>query len=175
MQHVSVRQFRHHGFTMIEIMVIVSIAIMLTLWLTRIYYTGREKGWQTSCMNNQKQLASCILVYAQDHDETCPTSLGVWTMLRASRVPKDVFVCLARHVIVTSKLENDYGYNDAINGISLTQLTRPASTMITADGNSDDNVIRSPLQLATRHNNWLNASFIDGHVEYRSPVGLLNP
>ena len=165
----------HRGFTLMEVMVIVVILIGVTIVMVPLFANSRERGRQTACLNNQKQIAAMILLYAQDHEGLLPTSPTVWDTLRAQRLPKDLFVCPTVRKLNLTTLENDYVYNDAINGQELGQIRLPSSTMLTADGLSagGDNICRTQLDLLERHNNRLNASFVDGHMEWIPAEGLL--
>src|SRR5213592_1449649 len=47
------------------------IAILAAL-LFPVFARVREKGWQTTCLSNEKQIAAAVLMYMQDYDETFP-------------------------------------------------------------------------------------------------------
>ncbi|HEY3418222.1 MAG TPA: prepilin-type N-terminal cleavage/methylation domain-containing protein, partial [Armatimonadota bacterium] len=64
--------FYRRGFTLIELLVVIAIIAILAAILFPVFAKAREKARQTSCMNNQKQIATGILMFAQDHDETMP-------------------------------------------------------------------------------------------------------
>jgi len=165
----------HRGFSLIEVLVICAIVVGMISVFIPMLINSRERGRQTSCLNNQKQLATMIVTYTQDHDSMLPKSDSVWLTLRAIRLPKDVFVCLTVRQANLTSLENDYVYNDALSGQEMGQIHLPAATMVTADGRSvgNDNICRTQLDLAERHFRKLNASFLDGHVEFRQADGLL--
>jgi len=62
------------GFTLIELLVVVAIIALLAAVLFPVFARAREKGRQTVCSSNLKQLALAWLMYAQDYDETaCPS------------------------------------------------------------------------------------------------------
>ncbi len=74
---------RHHhslgGFTLIELLVVIAIISILTAILFPVFATAREKGRQTACASNEKQIGLAMLQYVQDYDECypCGTELGV--------------------------------------------------------------------------------------------------
>jgi prepilin-type N-terminal cleavage/methylation domain-containing protein/prepilin-type processing-associated H-X9-DG protein len=63
----------HHtgkrGFTLIELLVVIAVIAILAALLFPVFARVREKARQTSCLSNTKQLATALLMYAQDYDE----------------------------------------------------------------------------------------------------------
>ena len=57
------------GCTLIELLVVIAIIAILAAILFPVFARAREKARQTSCLNNHKQLALGMLMYAQDYDE----------------------------------------------------------------------------------------------------------
>ena len=70
---------RRHGFTLIELLVVIAIIAILAAILFPVFAKAREKARQASCLSNQRQLATGILSYTQDYDETLPPS-GRWNV-----------------------------------------------------------------------------------------------
>jgi prepilin-type N-terminal cleavage/methylation domain-containing protein/prepilin-type processing-associated H-X9-DG protein len=69
MSFISVRR---RGFTLIELLVVIAIIAILAAILFPVFAQAREKARQTSCTSNLKQLATGIMMYAQDYDELLP-------------------------------------------------------------------------------------------------------
>ena len=67
------------GFTLIELLVVIAIIAILAAILFPVFAKAREKARQTTCISNSRQIAVDILIYAQDHDETLPTTAVIWT------------------------------------------------------------------------------------------------
>ncbi|BDI29771.1 hypothetical protein CCAX7_18220 [Capsulimonas corticalis] len=60
------------GFTLIELLVVIAVIAILAAILFPAFAQAREKGRQTACASNEKQLSLAVLMYAQDNDETLP-------------------------------------------------------------------------------------------------------
>jgi prepilin-type N-terminal cleavage/methylation domain-containing protein/prepilin-type processing-associated H-X9-DG protein len=67
-------QDRSKAFTLIELLVVIAIIAILAAILFPVFAQAREKARQISCVSNQKQLSTAVLMYAQDYDETFPYS-----------------------------------------------------------------------------------------------------
>jgi prepilin-type N-terminal cleavage/methylation domain-containing protein len=65
------------GFTLIELLVVIAIIAVLAAILFPVFAKAREKARQTTCLNNQRQLATAIQLYAQDHEEVLPDATSV--------------------------------------------------------------------------------------------------
>ncbi|MFW6156261.1 MAG: prepilin-type N-terminal cleavage/methylation domain-containing protein [Armatimonadota bacterium] len=65
------------GFTLIELLVVIAIIAILAAILFPVFARAREKARQTSCLNNVKQTALGIMMYAQDYDEMLPITMEV--------------------------------------------------------------------------------------------------
>ncbi|HEY3328758.1 MAG TPA: DUF1559 domain-containing protein [Capsulimonadaceae bacterium] len=60
------------AFTLIELLVVIAIISILAAVLFPVFATAREKARMSSCMSNQKQMGTTLLMYAQDFDEVIP-------------------------------------------------------------------------------------------------------
>ncbi len=78
------------GFTLIELLVVIAIIAILAAILFPVFARAREKARQTTCISNQRQIATSILMYTQDHEETFPDSATVWNDIK---VDAGVLVC----------------------------------------------------------------------------------
>ena len=64
---------RDNGFTLIELLVVIAIIAVLAAILFPVFAQAREKGRQTSCLSNMKQLGLAFGQYISDFDSTYPT------------------------------------------------------------------------------------------------------
>jgi len=60
------------AFTLIELLVVIAIIAILAAILFPVFAQAREKARQTSCLSNNRQVATAFLMYIQDYDETMP-------------------------------------------------------------------------------------------------------
>jgi len=66
----SVRKY--HAFTLIELLVVIAIIAILAAILFPVFAQAREKGRQTMCLSNEKQIGLALMQYTQDNDESFP-------------------------------------------------------------------------------------------------------
>ncbi len=60
------------GFTLIELLVVIAIIAILAAILFPVFAQAREKGRQTVCLSNLRQLSAAVLAYSTDYDGYYP-------------------------------------------------------------------------------------------------------
>jgi prepilin-type N-terminal cleavage/methylation domain-containing protein/prepilin-type processing-associated H-X9-DG protein len=80
------------AFTLIELLVVIAIIAILAAILFPVFAQAREKARQTSCLSNTKQIATAVLMYTQDYDETYAMNLyfvapNTWFSFYDAHVP----------------------------------------------------------------------------------------
>jgi prepilin-type N-terminal cleavage/methylation domain-containing protein/prepilin-type processing-associated H-X9-DG protein len=141
------------GFTLIELLVVIAIIAILAAILFPVFAKAREKARQTTCLNNQRQLATAIQLYAQDHEEVLPDATSVWGDLK---LEKAVFICPT----AGKKVTIGYVYNPKVSAQAMGDIPRPAYRWMTADG-----VNAEPVARHTAATGKCMVGFADGHVE----------
>jgi prepilin-type N-terminal cleavage/methylation domain-containing protein/prepilin-type processing-associated H-X9-DG protein len=66
---------RRAGFTLIELLVVIAIIAILAAILFPVFERAKNKAQQAACINNLKQIAMAILMYAHDWDDM----VGIWS------------------------------------------------------------------------------------------------
>src|SRR5437588_1790750 len=65
-----------HGFTLVELLVVVAIIALLAGILMPVFAQAREKGRQTYCLSNLRQMGAAMMLYTEDHDGFYPPAVG---------------------------------------------------------------------------------------------------
>ena len=60
------------GFTLIELLVVIAIIAILASLLFPVFARAREKARQTTCLSQQRQIATAALMYVQDNNGKFP-------------------------------------------------------------------------------------------------------
>jgi prepilin-type N-terminal cleavage/methylation domain-containing protein/prepilin-type processing-associated H-X9-DG protein len=142
------------AFTLIELLVVIAILALLAAVIFPVYAQAREKGRQTVCVSNTRQIANAVLMYAQDFEETLPpvayeTATGddvTWPELLNPYVKNEgVYLCPSD----TVSQRVSYGLNELAfvdleddsddPPLTLADFQRPAETVMLGDmGTGDD-------------------------------------
>jgi prepilin-type N-terminal cleavage/methylation domain-containing protein len=156
---------RAAGFTLVELLVVISVIAILAAILFPVFAQAREKARQTSCLSNMRQMGLAVQMYAQDYDECLPlaataTDTGFlnWHHLVDPYVKnQQVWVCPSYNGPIRDIYGNlvcHYGYNafylnlsvDPTNiytlnnapGISLAGIAEPAKCALIVDNRGID-------------------------------------
>jgi len=60
------------GFSLIELLVVVSVIVILSAILFPVFAQAREAARRTTCLSNLRQLVTAHHLYVQDYDEVLP-------------------------------------------------------------------------------------------------------
>jgi prepilin-type N-terminal cleavage/methylation domain-containing protein/prepilin-type processing-associated H-X9-DG protein len=176
---------RVRGFTLIELLVVIAIIAILAAILFPVFAKAREKARQTTCMNNEKQIATSILMFVQDHDETFPDKATWVSSLAADYgVTGKVWDCPTSSFKGTESAP-DYFFvgGSFLSNVALGDIKDPVSAPLLGDmANGKDNkpyiaytdtdapnafTIATNL-VDTRHNNGAVFAYVDGHMSWVS-------
>jgi len=151
------------GFSVIELLVVIVLIVLLTAMLFPGGGYARQKGYEKTCINNQRQIALAIQIYTQDNGNRYPLAKGAWQALNMP--PKSLICPTAGKAII-----NGYGYSYGLNGRAISDKDfghDPKKVLLTADAvTACNNVLRIPGDICLLHTNSKAVmSFADGHVE----------
>ena len=161
------------GFTLIELLVVIAIIAILAAILFPVFAKAREKARATTCLNNQRQIVTNILMYVQDNDEIFPSETAVWT--QCSNLSKKILLCPTAR-----STTNSYVYSHGLSALPMANLLSPTDVICTGDGQhaattnptlTYDNVAYSIADYNFIHTNAVIASYADGHATITKQLG----
>jgi prepilin-type N-terminal cleavage/methylation domain-containing protein/prepilin-type processing-associated H-X9-DG protein len=155
------RNDHRFGFTLVELLVVIGIIAVLTAILIPVLAKARESARTATCINNQRQFAAALQIWAQDNEEMLPPADTAWQNLELT--PK-LLVCPT----AGKRLANGYVYNAFVADKPLGDSSfegNEAHIIVTADGSGVGNVAVKRRDVNLRHNGKAVAAFLDGHVQ----------
>ena len=175
-KHLDIRR----GFTLIELLVVIAIIAVLAAILFPVFGAAREKARQTTCMNNERQIANGIAMWAQDNNEKFPIYNG-WVDAAGS-IGGKVYRCPSatqgvNNYFYFGSIMNNGGTEGLLSSLALGDVASPVATPVLADvlPSSNSNYIDCGANtylsltnissiLANRHGNSAMVVYVDGHA-----------
>jgi len=139
------------------LLIAATIVGLIVLVLIPLLDKVSEYPRQTTCTSNQKQIATAVAMYVQEHDMTMPSTANFWNDIGVSG---KILKCPTAN----KRIQNSYGQNCSVNGLKIEKIYDPAGTFLTADVRPTSGNIISIGNGDPRHNKRLIASYVDGHV-----------
>jgi prepilin-type N-terminal cleavage/methylation domain-containing protein/prepilin-type processing-associated H-X9-DG protein len=134
------------GFTLIELLVVIAIIAILAAILFPVFAKARDRGRQTACLNNSKQIGTAMTIYMDQWDERFPhqwwedkwgeyRATPAW-QLEPSLKTTQVFVCPSKGRGAPDPKETgfiSYGFNGLVTTDRFVDLTGNDGTMNTLE------------------------------------------
>lgn len=123
---------RHKGFTLVEILIVLTIMGILAMLLFPVFSRVREGGRRTHCAANLRQLGLAFLQYSQDHNGKLPQGKrpppngkgnGWAGAIYSYAKDANVFRCPSDRGLDGIQGTVSYAYNQAIPYINVTAST----------------------------------------------------
>jgi prepilin-type N-terminal cleavage/methylation domain-containing protein/prepilin-type processing-associated H-X9-DG protein len=102
------RRGQREGFTLVELLVVVSVIAVLAMILLPVFAQARARARQATCTSNLAQIARAGMMYVQDNDERFPSCYWVLgapyavdprTSLQPYLQNWEIFYCPERHTV----------------------------------------------------------------------------
>lgn len=78
---------RSGGFTLIELLVVIAIIAILAALLLPALSRAKQRALTAGCLNNLKQLATCWVMYADDHNDVMLPNNSVYDISTGQPIP----------------------------------------------------------------------------------------
>jgi prepilin-type N-terminal cleavage/methylation domain-containing protein/prepilin-type processing-associated H-X9-DG protein len=183
----------NRGFTLIELLVVIAIIGILAGILLPVLSRARESARKTQCASNVKQVGMGLIMYANENNESFPsTTASAMQSLsllypdyvsdsRTFNCPSDTFVTNATQNETSTDMANNVAFNanDCSYGYDYTHTQADdADVALAADRPSTTSGTTNVDQNSPNHSGTYNSGsddsagrgqnivYVDGHVEF---------
>ena len=174
---------RRHGFTLIEMLVVLGIIALLAALLFPVYSKVRENARAASCLSNYHQIGLAIQMYAQDDSNHTPANGGSFRGLIADCQPYThstaIFTCPDDYDRVDEGRAGSYRMASLYQGLPLScgwsdpytpaVIAEPTTTTLAYEAEKD--FAESPIIATYRHRDGTQILRFDGHAKWLPKVG----
>jgi hypothetical protein len=132
---------------------------------------AKQKAQAVNCVNNEKQLALALRIYAGDHDGQFPAATNWCDAIRTDVGSEKAFKCLA----AKSASRCDYAFNARLGGLNETNIAPDTVMIFESDGDWNQSGGFEQMIGRPRHARVFVVAFADGSVQQlrESQIGAL--
>jgi len=166
------------AFTLLEIIIVVTILALLAAILFPAFSRAREKARAAACGSNYKQVGLAIHLYAQDNDDLSPANGGSFAGLVSDCAPyihsDAVFVCPDDYDRLEEGRAGSYRVPSLYQGKPMScnwlnpyvggQTTTTSLTTLCYEAEQD--FAQAPIRPTYRHSEGTQILFFDGHAKW---------
>lgn len=182
---------KNQGFTFIELLMVFALISILSLMVLPALHKMKQKGRETTCIGNQRQLAVAAILYANEAMSKLPVSLvqvideGHLLNNEFQMAPSYEPAAYAQFATMPVFYNNNYalthcpevegsvldstptysyGINVYVTGMRLENIESAATTVMLTDSHFEG--VSSSTEVAFRHGDHAAiAAYVDGHIE----------
>ena len=179
---MQITHTQRRGFTLIELLVVIAIIAVLAAILFPVFATAREKARQAHFLNNKKQIATAVMMFAQDHEQTIFADPGSqsWCTYLTQYITGPLYACPSVKASQPgSSSTPNYGFNPTLYNTLLTEITQPSIGLMLADmkpvsarAQQSGSLGSMDTDIDQRHGGGFIFACIDGHVVYQSGASV---
>jgi prepilin-type N-terminal cleavage/methylation domain-containing protein/prepilin-type processing-associated H-X9-DG protein len=179
----TARRKRRRAFTIVELLIVLSIVCLLASILLTVFTRVRENGRRAVCQANLKQLALGMQQYVQDYDGKFPPSHDFQVQLVSTYIKNDKLFHCPSAAPAQSPNERDYDMTGWLDEFDFkTNKVTGKHESVVADGATtvlfyeiagyEEEVKCSCFtgKMVVSHFNGANYAFVDGHVKWRTSL-----
>lgn len=134
-----------------------AVALATSPEMVKAVEHARDSARAVSCLSNMKQIATGMMMYAQDYDEHfLPKGASLIDKIMPYIKNKEIFTCPLDPPGTVS-----YTFNSGLAGVTLAMLEEPARTVMIYEGKGG--------KLDYKHDGQAHVGFADGHVKAIKP------
>jgi prepilin-type N-terminal cleavage/methylation domain-containing protein/prepilin-type processing-associated H-X9-DG protein len=194
-RRVMTRSRGSGGWTLVELLVVVSILAVLAGILFPVFARARERATRTACASNLRQMGLAMQLYVSDwdgmlpsisHDITEDPYSWTQTLIRLMKTPEALWCPNDPHLGDRSIRQSSYAVNNLLSsGALLSEVSDPAGTiyageaglLLVGDHYHPMKGVRELMREldGARHGKGSNYLYLDQHVRWDPFEATLHP
>ncbi|MSU57139.1 MAG: DUF4190 domain-containing protein [Pedosphaera sp.] len=159
------------GIVLSLIFILIGIFAIPAAMLLPALSKAKQRAQTIHCVNNAKQLALGVIMYASDNNEVMPTATNWCADIQKYVGGTQAFQCPQGN----DSFGSHFAFNVNLNHVAVTNIPNPSATVVLFETDGGWNVSggREAMLTNSRHGKSFVVAFADGHVEMVLPSRLL--